>query len=89
MACSEEEPEGSNAAFQVPAEQYFEAGGEQQPAPVCRGRSAGTSPQQGRAEPPGQPDPGQHFPRLPGVGAAAGRLRVKPAREAQPRGAPV
>lgn len=30
MARSEEEPEGRNAAFRPPAEQYFKAGGEQQ-----------------------------------------------------------
>lgn len=88
MARSEEEPEGLNAAFQAPTEQYSETGGEQQPAPVRRGRTSGTSPQQGRAELSGQPDLGQHFPRLPGVGTAAGRFRVKPAREAQPRRAP-
>lgn len=53
---------GPQSAFQAPAEQYFEAGGGQQPAPVRRGRSAGTSPQQGRAEPPGRPAPGQAAP---------------------------
>lgn len=40
MARSEEEPQGRNAAFRPPAEQYFEAGGEQQQRPSRRDISA-------------------------------------------------
>lgn len=67
MARSEEEPEGHNAAFQAPAEQYSEAGGGQQPAPIRRDISAA-----GGAEPPGRRtqgrQPRQHLPRLPRCG---------------------
>lgn len=81
VAHSDEEPEGSNAAFQAPAEQYFEEGSGQQPAPVLRGRAAGTSPQQGRTEPPGQPNLGQAAPAaLPEV-ARRGRSNREPPRQ--------
>lgn len=92
MAYSEEEPEGRNAASQAPAEQYFGAGGGQQSAAVRRGRTAGASPQQGRAERLSQPELGRAAPAaLPEAarrGRSNGRFCVKTAREAQPRRAP-
>lgn len=89
MAYSEEEPEGRNPPFRLPqnsilrravgSSQLLSAGAETQGH--LRSREE-------RSPPAGRPQgrqPRQHFPRLPGVGAATGRFRVKPAREAQPR----